>query len=152
MHRFGRVRRFADGERVIETGESARHLRGARGQHPHHGRDAHGDDLEVVEHGPGSFSGEISQLSRRPSFVDGVAVGETETLEVDAEQLHALLIAEAALGEKLMRAMILRRVALIEAGTGGPVLVGAGIFTGCRAAARLSQPQRDSTPDSRPGD
>ena len=33
--------------------------------------------------------------------------------------------AEAALGEKLMRAMILRRVALIESGAGGPVLIGA---------------------------
>jgi len=35
--------------------------------------------------------------------------------------LHALLVAEAALGEKLMRAMILRRVALIETGAGWPV-------------------------------
>src|SRR5204862_3496794 len=64
-------------------------------------------------------------LSRKPSFVDGIAVGETYTLEIDAEQLHALLVAEAALGEKFMRAMILRRVALIESGAGGPVLIGA---------------------------
>ena len=89
------------------------------------GRDAHGSELPVTEHGPGHFSGELSQLSRRPSFVDGLAIGETNTLEIDAEQLHALLVAEAALGEKMMRAMILRRVALIESGAGGPVLVGA---------------------------
>src|SRR5438477_619612 len=63
--------------------------------------------------------------SSSPSFVDGIAVGETDVVEIDGEQLHALLIAEAALGEKLMRAMILRRVALIEAGAGGPVLIGA---------------------------
>jgi thioredoxin reductase (NADPH) len=126
MHRFGRVRRFADGECVIETGRVSPGIYVVlAGSIRITGRDGHGDALEVVEHGPGSFSGELSQLSRRPSFVDGVAVGETETLEVDAEQLHALLIAEAALGEKVMRAMILRRVALIEAGTGGPVLVGA---------------------------
>ena len=125
MHRFGSRRNFADGARVIETGKVSPGIYVVlSGKIRITGRDAHGDALEVVEHGPGSFSGEVSQLSRKPSFVDGVAVGHTETLEIDAGQLHELLIAEAALGEKLMRAMILRRVALIEAGTGGPVLVG----------------------------
>jgi thioredoxin reductase (NADPH) len=126
MHRFGRLRRFTDGERVVETGKvSGGIYLVLSGRIRITGRDGHGHDLQVVEHGPGSFSGELSQLSRRPSFVDGVAVGDTETLEIDAEQLHTLLIAEAALGEKMMRAMILRRVALIEAGAGGPVLIGA---------------------------
>ena len=72
-----------------------------------------GQELAVTEHGPGNFSGELSQLSHRPSFVDGVAVGEVQAIEIDAEQVHALLVAEAALGEKMMRAMILRRVALV---------------------------------------
>jgi len=40
------------------------------------------------------------RLSTQPSFVDGVAVGETETLEIDAEQLHALLVAEAVLARR----------------------------------------------------
>jgi len=31
----------------------------------------------VIEHGPGNFAGELGQLSGKPSFVDGVAVGET---------------------------------------------------------------------------
>src|SRR5260370_15878128 len=34
------------------------------------------------------------------------------------------MIEEPELGERIMRALILRRVALIEAGTGGPVLIG----------------------------
>jgi thioredoxin reductase (NADPH) len=125
LRRFGTRRRFADGERVFETGKVSRgtYLVLA-GKIRVTGRDAHGQDLEVVEHGPGSFSGELSQLSRKPSFVDGIAVGETETLEIDADGLHALLVNEAALGEKMLRAMILRRVALIEAGAGGPVLIG----------------------------
>jgi thioredoxin reductase (NADPH) len=38
--------------------------------------------------------------------------------------LRALLIAEAELGERIMRALILRRVGLIERGAGGPVIVG----------------------------
>src|SRR5437763_4454606 len=124
--RFGRPRRFAAGERVVETGKvSPGTYVVLAGAICVTGRDGHGHGLPVVQHGPGSFSGELSQLSGRPSFVDAVALRDTETLEVNTEQLHALLIAEAALGEKLMRAMILRRVALIEAGTGGPVLIGA---------------------------
>ena len=39
-------------------------------------------------------------------------------------QLRALIIAEADLGERIVRALILRRVALIEAGASGPVLIG----------------------------
>jgi len=126
LHRFGRPRRFADGAHVLETGKVSPGIYVVlNGAICVTGRDGHGHELPVTEHGPGNFSGELSQLSRRPSFVHGIAVGETHTLEIDAEQLHALLVAEAALGEKLMRAMILRRVALIEAGAGGPVLIGA---------------------------
>ena len=126
LRRFGKPRRFVDGERVVETGKVSRGIYLVlSGRIRVTGRDGHGHDLEVVEHGPGSFSGELSQLSRKPSFVDGVALGETETLEIDHDALHALLVDEAALGEKMMRAMILRRVALIEAGAGGPVLIGA---------------------------
>jgi thioredoxin reductase (NADPH) len=126
LHRFGKPRRFADGAHVLETGKASPGIYVVlTGAIRVTGRDGHGQELPVTEHGPGNFSGELSQLSRRPSFVDGIAVGETDTLEIDAKQLHALLIAEATLGEKMMRAMILRRVALIEAGAGGPVLVGA---------------------------
>jgi thioredoxin reductase (NADPH) len=35
-----------------------------------------------------------------------------------------LLIAEAELGERIMRALILRRVGLLETGAGGPIIVG----------------------------
>jgi thioredoxin reductase (NADPH) len=38
--------------------------------------------------------------------------------------LRALLIAEAELGERIMRALILGRVGLLETGAGGPVIVG----------------------------
>lgn len=88
--------------------------------------------VEVVEHGPGQFSGEVAQLSGRPPLVDGVAVGDLDTLVLDAESLRALLMAEAELGERLMRAFILRRVRLIDDQPGGPILIGppahAGLF------------------------
>lgn len=34
------------------------------------------------------------------------------------------MIAEAELGERIMRALILRRVALLQSGAGGPIIVG----------------------------
>ena len=40
------------------------------------------------------------------------------------EQLRALLVAEAEVGERVMRALLLRRVAILETGAGGPVIVG----------------------------
>jgi thioredoxin reductase (NADPH) len=125
MRRFGTVRRHADGERLIGTGKQGPGmfvvLSGVLRIIAH---DRHGRAVPVADLGAGGFSGEIGQLSGQRSFVDGVAAGAVETLLIVPEQLRALLIAEAALGQKIMRALILRRVGLIEAGSGGPVLVG----------------------------
>jgi thioredoxin reductase (NADPH) len=48
-----------------------------------------------------------------------------EALLIPSENLRALMIQEPELGERIMRAPILRRVALVETGAGGPVLIGA---------------------------
>ena len=87
-------------------------------------RDGLGNVTPIAEQGPGHFLAEVGQLSGRPALVDGHAIGEVETLLVPPDQLRALIIAEADLGERLVRALILRRVALIEAGASGPVLIG----------------------------
>ena len=68
----------------------------------------------MVEQGPGQFLAEVGTLSGQPALVDGHAEGEVEALLIPPENLRALLIAEAELGERIMRALILRRVALIE--------------------------------------
>ena len=68
--------------------------------------------------------GELAQLAGRPALVDAHAQGPVEALIIPPDQLRALLIAEAELGERIMRALILRRVGLIETGAGGPVIVG----------------------------
>jgi thioredoxin reductase (NADPH) len=67
--------------------------------------------------------GELAQLSGRPSLVDATALTEVEAVAIAPDRLRALLIAEADLGERIMRALILRRVGLIEAGA-GPVIIG----------------------------
>jgi thioredoxin reductase (NADPH) len=54
----------------------------------------------------------------------GKADDDVEALLVPPGQLRALIIAEADLGERIVRALILRRVGLIESGASGPVLIG----------------------------
>ena len=86
-------------------------------------RDGLGNNVFVIDQGPGEFLAEVGQLSARPAFVDGQAVGPVQALLVPPEKLRALVIAEAELGERIMRALILRRVILIEQGSGA-MLVG----------------------------
>jgi thioredoxin reductase (NADPH) len=126
VRRFATPCRYGAGTRIYETAKpSPGVLVVLSGTVRVTGRDGHGEEIEVVEHTAGSFSGELGQLSGRRSLVDGTAVTDVDALLLDPEHLRALLIAEAALGEKIMRALILRRVALIETGVGGPVLIGA---------------------------
>jgi thioredoxin reductase (NADPH) len=87
-------------------------------------RDAGGHDVVVVEQGPGQFLAETGQLAGRPALVDGRAKGAVEAILLNPEALRQLLIVDAAIGEIVMRALILRRVALIQTGAGGPILIG----------------------------
>src|SRR5205085_1882259 len=68
----------------------------------------------------------LAQLSGRPSLVEAEALTDVEAVVIPPERLRALLVAEAELGERIMRALILRRVGLIESGGGGPIIVGHG--------------------------
>src|SRR5258708_17043442 len=88
------------------------------------GRDGHGHDLLIAELSAGGFSGEVGQLSGRRALADAVAVGAVEALRIVPEQLRALLVAEADLGEEIMRALILRRPGLREMAARVPVPVG----------------------------
>ena len=82
-------------------------------------------DSIITRHSAGAMTGEISQLAGRPSLVE-LRAGEQgcEVLPFDAPHLRALLIGSAELGELLMRAFILRRVAFIADESAGTVLVG----------------------------
>jgi thioredoxin reductase (NADPH) len=94
----------------------------------------------IVTHGPGSFMGELAQLAGRPALVDAYAEGPVEALIIAPERLRALLVAEAELGERIMRALILRRVGLLQTGAGGPVILGhAGNGDVLRLAGFLSR-------------
>jgi thioredoxin reductase (NADPH) len=126
LRHFGEIRRYRTDEALFRAGEHSPGLIIVIAGHVAiTQRDPFGRVQPIVVHGPGDFSAEIAQLSGRPSLVDATAVDEVEALVVPTEGLRAILIAEAQVGERIMRALILRRVALIEQGTGGPVLIGA---------------------------
>src|SRR6478736_1663449 len=125
MRHFGEVRNYADGEFLFETGKPGPGMFVVlKGHVAITQRDGLGHVTPVVDQGPGQFLAELGQLSGRPALVDGHAEGDVETLLIPPERLRALLVAEADLGERIMRALILRRVSLIQAGVGGPVLIG----------------------------
>ena len=87
-------------------------------------RDGLGHVTPIAEQGMGQFLAEVGQLSSHAALVDGTAEGDVETLLIPPEGLRSLLVTEAVLGERIMRALILRRVALIQGGAGGAVLIG----------------------------
>ena len=125
VRRFGKVRSYGAGEALAKVGEKGHGLAVILTgtveitQHDESGR----REL-IVTHRAGAFMGELAQLAGRPALVDAYAQTAVDALIIPPEQLRALLIAEAELGERVMRALILRRVGLIERGAGGPVIVG----------------------------
>jgi thioredoxin reductase (NADPH) len=125
VRRFGERRSYGAGEALARIGNIGHGLIIIlSGEVDVTQRDQSGRRTPIVTHGPGSFMGELAQLAGKPALVDAHAQGAVEAVIISPDRLRALLIAEAELGERIMRALILRRVGLLEAGTGGPVIVG----------------------------
>ncbi len=128
MARFasGPTQTFAPGEPIFDTGERdvPAHLI-LDGTLEIVRRDGLHRFASVVSHGPGQFSGEVSQLSGRGSIPSGRAGPDGLTaLPFDAAHIRALMVGSAELGEIVMRAYILRRVALLQTEGAGSLLIG----------------------------
>jgi len=125
VRHFGEVRSYRAGEALVTTGAMGHGLAIIlAGTADVTQRDQWDRRTPIVSHGPGSFMGELAQIAGRPALVDAHAQGPVEALVIPPERLRALLVAEAELGERIMRALILRRVGLLQLGAGGPVIVG----------------------------
>ena len=125
LRRFGEIRPFSSGEALVRAGEKGHGLTLIlSGSVKVTQQDEFGRRIDIVTHEQGSFMGELAQLSGRPSLVDGTAASDGEAVVIPPDRLRAVLVAEAELGERIMRALILRRVGLIERGA-GPIVVGA---------------------------
>jgi thioredoxin reductase (NADPH) len=125
LRRFGEIGHFKAGDVIVHAGEETHGiyliLSGEIRIAPH---EVDRKAETIVTHGPGSFMGELAQLSGRPALVDSIAESDVEAIVISPPRVRELMIAEADIGERIMRALILRRVGLLEQGVGGPVIVG----------------------------
>jgi thioredoxin reductase (NADPH) len=125
LRRYGSLRKYSDGEKLFEAGKiNPGMFVVLKGVVALTQRDGLGHLAPIAEQGEGQFLADVGQLSTRATLVDGTAEGDVETLLILTEGLRALLVAEADLGERIMRALILRRVALLQGGAAGAVLIG----------------------------
>jgi thioredoxin reductase (NADPH) len=125
VRRFGVVRAYGAGDALAKAGEVGDGLMVIlAGKVDVTQHDKSGLQAAIVTHGPGAFMGELAQLSGRRALVGAHALEPVEALVIPPDRLRALLIGDAELGERIMRALILRRVGLLQAGVGGPVIIG----------------------------
>jgi thioredoxin reductase (NADPH) len=72
----------------------------------------------IAVHGPGRFLGELSLLSGQPAFFTAVVQEPGEVLQVPPERLLRIVSQDAALGDLVLRAYLLRRELLTGLGAG----------------------------------
>jgi len=78
----------------------------------------------ITTHEAGHFTGEMSMISGRGALVRGRVTAPGEFVELSSEELRVLISRDAELSEVIMRAFILRRLALLNAGLGNVILMG----------------------------
>jgi len=87
------------------------------------------DELITVQH-PGEFTGEVNVLAGRRALVRARMVEDGDVLVIGPQGLRRLIQEDAEVSEVLMRAFILRRVALIAGGLGDATLIGSAHSAG----------------------
>ena len=122
--RFGTTEHWKAGDVMFRAGEQSEGMRIlTRGTVDLIVRNGFGQSHLFQEVSEKHFLGETATLSGKPYLVDAIAITDVDAFLIAPEQLRSLLIAEAQLGSEIMRAFILRRVGLIQDGS-GPILVG----------------------------
>jgi thioredoxin reductase (NADPH) len=125
LRRIGSASRYPAGTRLFSAGEPSPGMFVIlTGSVAVTRRDGLGHVTPIIEAEAGHFLAELEDLSGRPALVDAEAITDVEALLIPPQRLRTLLIAETELGDKVMRALIVRRATLIDLGAGGPVLVG----------------------------
>ena len=119
----GRARQAEAGETVFEPSHGNKFFVVVTGQLDALGLSEHGEEL-VASVGPGMFTGELNVLSGRRGLVHIRAAQASELIEIDRDQLVALIQTDSELSDIFMRAFILRRMNLIARGISDLVLIG----------------------------
>jgi thioredoxin reductase (NADPH) len=87
-------------------------------------------DVLIVSQGAAQFTGEGTMLTGRRALTRIRAVEGGEVIELDREQLLAVIQTDPELSDIFMRAFVLRRLGLIAGGFGDVVLIGSAHSAG----------------------
>jgi thioredoxin reductase (NADPH) len=120
---YGQARAIDRGEVLVEQGDSAIPFFVVSGE-LEIVRPGGAAETLVMVCGPGQFTAEIAVLSGRRALFRIRARERSKVIQLDRQNLLALVQRDAELGEILMRAFVLRRIELLAAGVGDVVLIG----------------------------
>jgi thioredoxin reductase (NADPH) len=120
----GRTRRVERGEILVGVGKPAPNFFVVNSGTIEVVQPAVNGDATVRVINPGEFTGEVSMLSGRRALIT-LRIGDPgELIEVEREDLLALVQTDAELSEIFVRAFLLRRAALVAGGIGDVLLIG----------------------------
>jgi thioredoxin reductase (NADPH) len=109
-----RPRRYRAGERLFQAGERVPVFVVRAGEIEI--RDETGDaPRTLVVHGPGNFTGELSQIMGRPTVAGAIARTDADVLAVDAEALREVVNQCPTVGDVILQAFLARRQLLRSA-------------------------------------
>ena len=120
----GRRRSTTAGEVLVEPGDKAVPVFVVVSGELQALRPTERGEMLIVSHHAGQFSGEANMLTGRRSLGRLRISQPGEVIQLDREQLLALIQTDAELSEILMRAFILRRLELIARDLGDVVVIG----------------------------
>jgi len=122
---YGKVRKVKEGETLFAPGDTGvSFFVVLSGSLEIVQPDLKGERLIVTHDTHGHFTGELTMISGRRTLVRGRVSVPGEFLEISADELRSVIAKDVELSEILMRAFILRRLALIRAGYGNLILMG----------------------------
>jgi thioredoxin reductase (NADPH) len=85
---------------------------------------SHGEEKLVTVHEPGEFTGDVDQLTGRMSLVTARVRKGGEVLKLEPGALRRVIAELPELGEKLLKAFLMRRTLLIDNGFEGIKIIG----------------------------
>ena len=132
----GRRRRISRGEVLVEVGDKPASFFVVASGEVQIWRVAGETRALVVAHRSGSFLGEGNMLTGRRSLLQAYVSEPGEVIEIDRDQLMALVQSDSELSEILLRAFMLRRGQLVARGFGDVVLIGS---THCAGTLRIKE-------------
>ena len=119
----GRKRKVAKGEMLIKQGEVAPFFLIISGRLDIIQPTDQGE-LTIVQHEPGHFTGELNMLTGRRSLVCARMGEAGEVIELNPEEMQAIVQTDVGISQVLMTAFIFRRLELIANHVGDVAVIG----------------------------